>query len=219
MKKLLTLVTLLFLLTSGAHASLLGSPQVRRELGLSHENSVLILRDLNETARLSQGGISYNAAPPKHAKTPALSAADLQRRAMNRLTPAQKQRLEQIELQMGDPFVLQNWKVAQRVGLSRAQHDELSRIIDRAFKRRVSAENVLFKRDQSWWMQVDHKKYAARYAAHDRQYRRIGDRYRMTVQTAADRILTPTQKAKWAQIKGKPFKAKLTFDVKSYPID
>lgn len=221
MHKFLTMAALLILLATSAHAQLLGSPEIRRELGLSHQTSVLILRDLNEAARLNRGGAmtreAYSALQAERKNSP--SPATLSRRAYNRLTPAQQKRLEQIELQRGDPYVLQDWPLAQRVGLTRARHNELDRIITRAFERRVKAEQSLSERDQSWWMRVDRKKYATRYAAHEREFQQIGKRYTTTVQNATNRILTPQQKAKWKQIKGKPFKTKLTFDLKSYPMD
>lgn len=219
--KILAIALTLLLMATGAQSQSLGSPQIRRELGLSHEISVLILRDLNEAARLNQGGamtLEQNRALQAERKN-SPSPQELSRRAMNRLTPAQKKRLEQIELQSGDPFVLQDWRVAQRVGMTSARYNELSRIITKASGRRVKAEEALFERDLSWWMKADRKKYAARYAAHEREFNRIGQRYRATVQNAVNRILTAQQKAKWKQIKGKPFKAKLTSDIKVYALD
>ncbi len=221
MNKFLASVTLLILLATGANAQSLGSPEVRRELGISHEVSVLILRDLNEAARLNQGGVmtAEQSRALQAERKNSMSPEALQRRAMNRLTPAQKKRLEQIVLQRSDPYVLQDWGVAQRVGMTRAQYDKLSLIINKAFKKRVEAEQALSKRDQSWWMKADRKRYAARYAAHERERKQIGDLYRNTVQSAVNRILTPAQKAKWTQMKGKPFVASLTTNLKSYPMD
>ena len=221
MNKFLITAFFLVLLATSGDAQLLGSPQIRRELGLSHQTSVLILRDLNEAARLNRGGVMTSEAnrdlQAEREKSP--SPEVLSRRAINRLTPAQKKRLEQIELQRGDPFVLQNWRIAQQIGMKRTQYDAFNRVTDRAFKRKVQAEQSLFQRDKSWWMQANRKKYAARYAAHESEQKRIGAHYLATVKNALNQILTPAQKAKWVQIKGKPFGDKLTSDLQSYPID
>ncbi len=204
----------------GASADLLGSPQVRRELGLSHAISLRVVGLLSEAGRLGRGGVmsreEWHGLQEARKRT---SPESLRRAAMNLLSPRQKQRLEQIELQHGGPFLFEDFRFAQRIGVSKAQHQKLQPVFTRSFRRYVREIRSLAKESDSWRFRLDHKRYAPKYAAYDREFVRIGMRRRNAVETAVNRTLSPAQKARWRSLVGKPFRARLTYDIKSYPMD
>ncbi len=220
MKPLFGILLLCLCLSLCASADLLGSPQVRRELRLSHQVSLRIVSLLNEANRLNRGGlmIAEESRKLQEERTRA-SPESLRRQAFETLSPTQKQRLEQIELQRGGPLILEDWRFAQRIGVSREQHKKLQPVFNRAFQRYVREIRSLAKSGEGWLFRLDRKRYAAKYAAYDREFVRIGARRRKAVETAIDRTLSPAQKAKWRALLGKPFRARLTYDIKSYPMD
>ena len=213
-------ILLLCLFSLRAHADLLGSPQVRRELKISHQVSLRIVSLLNEANRLNRGGLmTLEESRKLQQERTRTSPESLRRQAFEMLSPAQKQRLEQIGLQRGAPFILQDWRFAQRIGVSREQHRKLQPVFSAAFQRYVREIKALVKSADSWRFRLDRKRYAWKYAAYDREFVRIGTRRRNAVQTAIDRTLSPAQKEKWRSLLGKPFRARLTYDIKSYPMD
>lgn len=221
MKRLIFAAVLLFFTRPvNADGSLLGSPQVRKELGIAHPLAVRIVHNLNEAARLNRGGVmsaeEYRQLQAEQKRTP---PEVFENQVMDWLSPTQKRRLEQIELQRGSPFIFEDWRFARRVGLSRQQHRRLQPIFDKAARRSFKEQDRLFKSNLSWYGRVDRKRYAAKYVAYEREFERIGNRRKTTVEAALARSLTPTQKAKWQTLLGKPFRAHLTYDTKSYPMD
>ena len=220
MKPLFGILLLCLCFSLRASADLLGSPQVRRELGLSHANSLRIVSLLNESNRLNRGGLmSHEDWRKLQEERTRTSPESLRRQAFEMLSPTQKQRLEQIELQRGGPLILEDWRFAQRVGVSREQHQKLLPVFARSFERYVREIRSLARSGDRWRFRLDRKRYAWKYAAYDREFVRIGERRRKAVQTAIDRTLSPAQKAKWRSLVGKPFRTRLTYDIKSYPMD
>ncbi|RYX81546.1 hypothetical protein EON83_23590 [bacterium] len=217
---LLTLTLLMAAFPAGADVHLLGSPQVRRELGISHDLAGRILNNLNEAARLNQGGVmmqqQFEQLQTERKATP---PETLERQIMTWLSPAQKQRLEQIELQRGGPFIFEDWRFAQRVGLSLEQHKKLNLIFSAAFQRELKAAQALSKANKSWFGVLDHKRYASKYSNYYRKLENFGKQRQLTIESALNHSLTQTQKAKWRALLGKPFRARLSYDVKSYPMD
>jgi len=203
---------------SAANTTLLGSPQVRRELVIPHAQAVEIVALLNKAAYLNQGGLAIPSQVSEELRR--TNPAALHQKALSFLTTAQKQRLQQIEWQMAGPHLFEDWNFAHRIGVTPSQSRQLRVVFDREFKLYVRGIDQLMESRKSWYGKLDYKRYAWKYTEYDRQFLQVCNRRGMACQAVVERVLTPDQKAKWKTLLGKPFDFRhLTYDIKSYPMD
>lgn len=205
-----------------AELHLLGSPQVRRELKISHAASLRILHNLNLVTRANSGGTMTMEQYRQHrAFQKRVDAKALNREVLALLSPSQKRRLEQIGLQQIGAYIwVSSWArstAARRMGFSKVQQEEIQRVDNREFKRYVRGVQTLSRDGDKWRGRLDKKRYAAKYAAYDRQFERLGERRSSVLRRTTERVLTARQKAIWKAMLGKPFNLKtLTYDTEIY---
>ena len=196
---------------------LLGSPQVRRELGLSHELSVRVLDLLNYASYLDRGGLmSREEARQQQSESAKHSPGTLRARTVEILMPAQQTRLEQINYQRAGPFILQDAWVAQQIGVSLAQCQRAEQAQDRAYKnysrtmkklQHSSASSPALPTNPSQFRFLEQMQHA-RDVEIDQCY------------TALSNVLTMAQKNKLKSFLGKPFNTEhLTYDVRAYSMN
>jgi hypothetical protein len=201
---------------------LLGSPQVRRELKISHETSIQILNLLNEAARLSQGGVmTYEAAEKLEAERKQTDPTVLRCRALDLLTAAQLDRLEQLNLQQAAPFVLNNPSVVKKIGASTQQVRRVQAAQKREFDRHQRMLQPLVSEHFAQFGKNPPRESRARAIERDRRIKQLGSEYLHRCRAALLRVLTPAQEARWKALLGAPFNMRqLTYDgVRSYPQD
>jgi len=114
------ILTLLHRLTTGEPPTyLLGSPEVRQELGLTHESSLKIRGLLDRANGLNRGGFMTVAESKKlDEERKKFKPEELQRQAAALLTPAQAQRLRQLDLQRIGPHILNMEGMPEKLGVS-----------------------------------------------------------------------------------------------------
>ncbi len=204
--------------TARADVHLLGSPQVRRELKLSHATSLQILHNLNLVARANAGGaMTREQAQKQRALRQSVDAKAVYEQTRNLLFAAQKQRLQQLNWQFAGDHIWADPEVRRRLKLTAAQYNELLRIDERSGKaygrglQKLAADNPA-------WSGADRKHHAAKYAAYDRQFEALGARRSRYVRAAVERVFTARQKAEWKTLLGAPFDLRhLRYDTESYP--
>ncbi len=196
-------------------AFLLGSPQVRRELGLSHETSVRVLDLLNYATYLNRGGLmTRKESAEQKAEVRKHSPEVLQSRAVELLSPAQQRRLAQINYQRSGPFVLTSFaEVAPQIGVSTEQLKRLQEAATQAYASSLQSRKV---RQQS----QNALSYAQQQLREQQQIKQSQDEFLHQCRAAITEILTPVQQARLKLLLGAPFDAEhLTYDVQSYSMN
>jgi hypothetical protein len=207
-------------------------------LGISHEVSVKIITALNKAADVrsqplafTEGHVKWIRGGRQKANTPTAApsatpgikektAQEYEKEAYSYLTPTQKKRLEQIGIQRGWPFVFEDTTLARRVGVSPKQMAQYEPVFDREFKRYVRGVQQLMRARTSWYGKLDRKRYAWKYTAYDKEYKRLGERRFKHSDLALRRALTHAQIAKWHALVGKPFRqTDFRSDVKPIHLD
>jgi hypothetical protein len=208
------------LMRRGSDAFLLGSPQVRRELGLSREKSLRIIQLLNEEARLNRGGVMTSEAAAQLKKQRQKTDPDLLReRALEQLSLAQLERLQQISNQGAAPFLLNNAGMARKIGASSQQVRRVQKTQEQEFKK---FQRLLKSLDDAHFAEVKGDKPRApkkKILERERKRNQLGSEYLQRCRAALTDVLTPEQEARWRALLGKPFNEKITYDTKSYPMD
>jgi hypothetical protein len=212
--------TRLQMLRSGGDSFLLGSPQVRRELDLSHEKSLQIIQLLNEAARLNRGGtMTFQSATKLKAERQKTDPDVLRRHALEQLSLRQLERLEQISNQGAAPFLLNNSGIARKIGASPQQIRRVQKTQEQEFKK---FQHLLKPLNDEHFAEVrGDKPVASKKKILERERRRnqLGSEYLRRCRAALINVLTPDQEKRWRDLLGKPFTEKITYDTKSYPMD
>lgn len=218
----------LILLLAGAtrlNAQDLGFRQMRRELGLSHEVSVKILEALNNDAELHSGGLMsremYKESQKKKEQLRRQAPPEgYARKALSYLTPAQKKRLDQIQTQHGWPYAFEDFRFAQRVGVTKEQYRKMGPSLHRVSACWLQEVQSFWKSNNQWYFKLDRKRNARRFAAAGETMRRIGERRLEEERAIVLSSLTETQRAKWKVLCGKPFRlTDFHSEVKPVPAD
>ena len=217
----LIFVTLLLISSARADVHLLGSPQVRRELKISHATSLQILHNLNLVARANSGGfMNREQAQKQRALRARVDDKAVYQQTLALLSPSQKQRLQELAWQSIGNHIWSSQEARQRLKLTAAQHQELLQIDEREGERYARGIEALMESNRDWYGVVDRKRYATQYAAHDRQFQRLGERKSRILSAAVQRIFTPQQKVIWKTMLSQPFDMRhLRYDTESYPMN
>lgn len=188
---------------------LLGSPQVRKELGLSHSTAVRVLDLLNYAAYLNRGGLMTTAeSETLEAERKKNNPEVLQRRAVALLSSEQQNRLAQIGYQRGGPFVFNDAWIVQKIGVSATQQKQIESAQKQILKSYSQSRNASQPVGEA---QVSDAVAAAK---------RENDRITQQCRTALLRILTPIQQSRWKALLGTPFSTEnIRYDVRRYPMD
>lgn len=216
-------VVALLLLSNGARANvhLMGSPQVRRELKVSHAVSLQILYNLNLVARANAGGaMTQEQFQKQRALQQSVDAKAVYEQTMHLLSGAQKQRLQQLNWQSIGDHIWSDPEVRRRLKLTATQHNELLQADERSSKIYVRGVQKLFKDNRDWYGTADRKRHAAKYAAYQRQFEVLGVRSSRDLRAVVQRVFTARQKAEWKKLLGQPFDMRhLRYDTEIYPAD
>jgi len=196
-------------------AFLLGSPQVRRELGMSHKTSVRVLDLLNYAAYLDRGGLmTRKESDEQQAEIQKHSPALLTGRAVALLSPAQQNRLAQINYQRSGPLVLSYAEVAAQIGVSPEQLKRLQEAETRAYKSSLQSRKVRQQKSQKALP------YAQQQLREQERIKQSRKEFVHQYRSAIAEILTPVQQAHLKLLLGKPFDAEhLTYDVQRYSMN
>jgi len=157
---------------------LLRSPEVRADLGLTASQKAALRRLFSESHELFL-----------HKRQ--MEAQGKLQTSLRLLTPAQRKRLEQIEAQRNEGFLLLYPKASQAVGLTSAQAKQ--------FKAR-------------WRKEADKFQSAQRQAGPEKA-NKLRNAYRERCAAIAREILSPSQRQKLSRFLGKPIKKDIHFDI------
>lgn len=117
------------------------------------------------------------------------------------LRPEQAERLRQITVQLRGAFVLGDKEVSEALGITKEQRDRLKAIAD-AFRRKSPRFRQILDDSGA----NDHDKLARQVEEMNRKTRELGDQ----MITDATKVLTPQQREKLVQMKGRKFKLDLS---------
>jgi hypothetical protein len=202
----------------GSDAFLLGSPQVRRELNLSHEKSLRIVGLLNEAARLNRGGVmTLEDVARSKVERQKTDPETLRRRALEYLSPRQLERLQQISNQGAAPFLLNNSSIARKIGATPSQVRRVQKTQEQEFKR---YQRLLKPLDDEHFAEVRSGSSSGKETLErDRKRNQLAGEYLRRCRAALTDALTPEQEKRWRSLLGEPFTRKMTYDTRSYPAD
>ena len=217
----LMFATLLLVSSARANVHLLGSPQVRRELEISHATSLQILHNLNLVARANAGGaMTLEQAKKQRALRESVDDKAVYQQTRDLLSPSQKQRLQQLNWQYVGNHIWSSEEARRRLKLTASQHQELLQTDKRSSKIYIRDVQALFEANRSWRGVTGKKRYAAKYAAYDRQFQDLGERKSRVLSATVQRIFTPQQKTTWKAMLGRPFDMRhLRYDTEVYAMD
>jgi hypothetical protein len=202
----------------GSDAFLLGSPQVRRELNLSHDKSLRIVELLNEAARLDRGGVmTFKDAAKLKAEQQKTDPETLRRRALEYLSDRQLERLQQISNQGAAPFLLNNSSIAREIGATSSQIRRVQKAQEQEFTR---YQRLLKPLNEEHFAEIKSGSSSGQKTLErERKRKQLASEYLRRCRAALTNALTPEQEKRWRNFLGKPFTQKTTYDTKSYPLD
>jgi hypothetical protein len=177
----------------------LNSPQVRRDLGLSHADSVKITSMLAEADELD----GHLWGPPPSPKVidelrKKHSSADLRKQVAEMLTPAQNHRLWQLEWQQDAPWLINDPEMAKRIGASAVQVKRIRDTQQRAF----TIYNQALNRGN---LETKNSKSNAEQQRINARSRAATERYNSVCLASVHSVLTPSQRVRMKLLLGKQF--------------
>lgn len=194
-----------------AGAGYLAMPAVQKELGLSATVSKKIQDKITASTRAMMGSMQSANTPrdPKERgaaiQKQMASMQKVQGECVALLTPSQKVRLKQITLQQMGPQAMYNPEVKKELGLNESQTKKIGEIMQSTFRQMFSNTGV---------------KPGERPSREDaikrmQEFAKKQDATRAKTNSETMKVLSPTQRAKWKSMQGKPFKIDMTTMMRS----
>lgn len=186
-------------------AFILNNEQIRKELGITGEQAKKIEAAMPQ--RAAGGG---NAAPPVGEPSQAdreKQREELQAKIDAILTPAQKTRIQQIQLQMAGARALTSPEIAKDLGLSSEQTKKIEEIVPQRVPGGPQAGGGQGGR-QNAPGGGGFSSPGAQGGGGQRMTPEERQKQREDQLKKVNEVLTPEQRAKWEAMKGKPFEMK-----------